>query len=132
MRWSTQIAQWLFVDRRSTVTLENGEVLNLPDFKIIDEDAFNRLKGRRSSTSGNRCAHAGLLPSGSSTKQLEFRDPSGGAVQGRLRRIPAYNGHERMCGVKIRTFCAKFDQFVLKLNDNLCGMEADFADSVSK
>lgn len=33
----------LFVERRSTVTLENGEVLNLTDFKIIDEDAFNRL-----------------------------------------------------------------------------------------
>jgi hypothetical protein len=30
-------------ERRSTVTLENGEVLNLTDFKIIDEDAFNKL-----------------------------------------------------------------------------------------
>lgn len=33
----------LFVERRSTVTLENGEVLNLTDFKVIDEDAFNTL-----------------------------------------------------------------------------------------
>jgi len=36
-------AHGLFAERRSTVTLENGEVLNLTDFKIIDEDAFNKL-----------------------------------------------------------------------------------------
>ncbi|MFE0015035.1 SapC family protein [Mesorhizobium sp. NPDC059054] len=36
-------AHGLFVERRSTVTLENGEVLNLTDFKVIDEDAFNKL-----------------------------------------------------------------------------------------
>lgn len=36
-------AHGLFVERRSTVTLENGEVLNLTDFKVIDEDLFNKL-----------------------------------------------------------------------------------------
>ncbi|MCV0395139.1 MAG: SapC family protein [Rhizobiaceae bacterium] len=33
----------LFAERRSTVTLEGGETLNLTDFQVIDEAAFNRL-----------------------------------------------------------------------------------------
>lgn len=33
----------LFAERRSTVTLEGGETLNLTDFQVIDENAFNRL-----------------------------------------------------------------------------------------
>lgn len=36
-------AHGLFVERRSTVTLETGEILNLTDFQVIDEDAFNKL-----------------------------------------------------------------------------------------
>ncbi len=32
----------LFALRQSKVTLEGGEVLNLTDFQVIDEPAFNR------------------------------------------------------------------------------------------
>ncbi|RWO38986.1 MAG: SapC family protein [Mesorhizobium sp.] len=36
-------AHGLFSPRQSKVTLEGGEVLNLTDFQVIDEPAFNRL-----------------------------------------------------------------------------------------
>jgi hypothetical protein len=36
-------AHRLFAPRQSTVTLEGGETLNLTDFQVIDEDAFNKL-----------------------------------------------------------------------------------------
>ncbi|TPL15747.1 SapC family protein [Mesorhizobium sp. B2-4-10] len=36
-------AHALFAPRQSKVTLEGGEVLNLTDFQVIDEAAFNRL-----------------------------------------------------------------------------------------
>jgi len=36
-------AHGLFAPRQSTVTLEGGEVLNVTDFQVIDEPAFNKL-----------------------------------------------------------------------------------------
>ncbi|WP_281015707.1 MULTISPECIES: SapC family protein [unclassified Mesorhizobium] len=36
-------AHGLFAPRQSKVTLEGGEVLNLTDFQVIDEVAFNKL-----------------------------------------------------------------------------------------
>lgn len=36
-------AHGLFAPRQSKVTLEGGEVLNLTDFQVIDEPAFNKL-----------------------------------------------------------------------------------------
>lgn len=33
----------LFAERKSTVTLEGGEVLNLTDFQVVDEAALNKL-----------------------------------------------------------------------------------------
>lgn len=36
-------AHELFAPRQSKVTLENGEILNLTDFQVIDEGAFNKL-----------------------------------------------------------------------------------------
>lgn len=36
-------AHGLFAPRQSQVTLESGEILNLTDFQIIDEAAFNKL-----------------------------------------------------------------------------------------
>ncbi|UCI30804.1 SapC family protein [Mesorhizobium sp. B4-1-4] len=36
-------AHGLFSPRQSKVTLEGGEVLNLTDFQVIDEEAFNKL-----------------------------------------------------------------------------------------
>ncbi|UVK42608.1 SapC family protein [Mesorhizobium sp. AR07] len=36
-------AHGLFAPRQSQVTLEGGEVLNLTDFQVIDEPAFNKL-----------------------------------------------------------------------------------------
>jgi hypothetical protein len=36
-------AHRLFAPRQSKVTLEGGEVLNLTDFQMIDEPAFNNL-----------------------------------------------------------------------------------------
>ncbi|WP_395446285.1 SapC family protein (plasmid) [Aminobacter sp. UC22_36] len=36
-------AHGLFAPRQSTVTLEGGEVLNVTDFQVIDEPAFNQL-----------------------------------------------------------------------------------------
>ena len=36
-------AHALFAPRQSTVTLEGGEVLNVTDFQVIDEPAFNKL-----------------------------------------------------------------------------------------
>ncbi|MDF2389225.1 SapC family protein [Nostoc ellipsosporum NOK] len=36
-------AHGLFAPRQSKVTLEGGEVLNLTDFQVIDEEAFNKL-----------------------------------------------------------------------------------------
>jgi hypothetical protein len=36
-------AHGLFTPRRSTVTLPGGEVLNLTDFQVVDEAAFNKL-----------------------------------------------------------------------------------------
>ena len=36
-------AHGLFAPRQSQVTLESGEILNLTDFQVIDEAAFNRL-----------------------------------------------------------------------------------------
>jgi hypothetical protein len=36
-------AHGLFSPRQSKVTLEGGEVLNLTDFQVIDEPAFNKL-----------------------------------------------------------------------------------------
>ncbi|WP_292228909.1 SapC family protein, partial [Mesorhizobium sp.] len=36
-------AHGLFAPRQSKVTLEGGEVLNLTDFQVIDEQALNKL-----------------------------------------------------------------------------------------
>ncbi len=36
-------AHGLFAPRQSKVTLEGGEALNLTDFQVIDEPAFNKL-----------------------------------------------------------------------------------------
>jgi hypothetical protein len=36
-------AHGLFAPRQSKVTLESGEILNLTDFQVIDEPAFNKL-----------------------------------------------------------------------------------------
>ena len=36
-------AHGLFAPRQSKVTLEGGEMLNLTDFQVIDEPAFNKL-----------------------------------------------------------------------------------------
>ncbi|WP_246672959.1 SapC family protein [Mesorhizobium sp. B2-3-11] len=51
-------AHGLFSPRESKVTLEGGEVLNLTDFQVIDEAAFNTLSDEAFSTSGSQMRSA--------------------------------------------------------------------------